>query len=74
MRRGTLSAPQERPMPYRIAGIDVHKKMLAKRDEQADAQTGYDDACQATAAHMNANARRQPRCRYFPDRFVRVLT
>src|SRR5579864_8779311 len=29
MRRGTLSAPQERPMPYRIAGIDVHKKMLA---------------------------------------------
>src|SRR5712692_9536303 len=30
MRRGTLSAlSKERPMPYRIAGIDVHKKMLA---------------------------------------------
>src|SRR5829696_1219913 len=29
MRRGTLSAPEERPMPYQIAGIDVHKKMLA---------------------------------------------
>src|SRR2546428_13057471 len=30
MRQGTLSAPtQERPMPYPIAGIDVHKKMLA---------------------------------------------
>src|SRR5215471_8154181 len=30
MRRGTLSAlRQERPMSYRIAGIDVHKKMLA---------------------------------------------
>jgi hypothetical protein len=30
MRRGTLSAPtKERPMPYQIAGIDVHKKMLA---------------------------------------------
>jgi transposase len=29
MRRGTLSAPEERPMPYYIAGVDVHKKMLA---------------------------------------------
>src|SRR6476619_432217 len=30
MRRGTLSAlPKEGPMAYRIAGIDVHKKMLA---------------------------------------------
>src|ERR1700682_6293638 len=30
MRQGTLSAPtKERPMPYQIAGIDVHKKMLA---------------------------------------------
>src|SRR5918994_7451394 len=30
MRRGTLSAPPRRArMPYRIAGIDVHKKMLA---------------------------------------------
>jgi hypothetical protein len=27
---GTLSAPaKEQPMAYRIAGIDVHKKMLA---------------------------------------------
>src|SRR6267378_7759566 len=30
MRRGTLSAPPRRTaVPYRIAGIDVHKKMLA---------------------------------------------
>src|ERR1700674_3419090 len=30
MRQGTLSAPpKERPMPYQVAGIDVHKKMLA---------------------------------------------
>src|ERR671919_1549279 len=30
MRRGTLSAlPKESPMAYRIAGVDVHKKMLA---------------------------------------------
>ena len=39
MREGTLSAPtQESPMPYRIAGIDVHKKMLAvvKADVEID--------------------------------------
>src|ERR1700694_1164803 len=30
MRRGTFSAPpKERPMPYQVAGVDVHKKMLA---------------------------------------------
>jgi hypothetical protein len=27
--RHALRSPKERPMPYRIAGIDVHKKMLA---------------------------------------------
>jgi hypothetical protein len=29
MRRHALRASQKRQMPYRIAGIDVHKKMLA---------------------------------------------
>ena len=29
MRRGTLSAPRGETDAYRIAGIDVHKKMLA---------------------------------------------
>src|SRR3990172_431525 len=27
--RHALRSPKERPMPYQIAGIDVHKKMLA---------------------------------------------
>src|SRR5260221_14037752 len=27
--RHALRSPKERPVPYRIAGIDVHKKMLA---------------------------------------------
>src|SRR6202051_3889562 len=44
-RQGTRSAPtKERPMPYQIAGIDVHKKMLAVvvADVQVDGEYRFE--------------------------------
>jgi hypothetical protein len=53
MRQGTLSAPtKERPMPYQIAGIDVHKKMLAVvvADVQVDGEYRFEHRKVGTSA------------------------
>jgi hypothetical protein len=50
-RRHVLGSREERPMAYRIAGIDVHKKMLAVAvaNVEVDGEWQFDDGKSAPA-------------------------